>query len=375
MRRRRDWPGLGLAVQAYSKRALDVIDWVAATGARDRPAHDRAAGQGRLLGQRDQARQERGLEGYPVYTRKVTTDVSYLACVGPAVQARRRDLSAVRDAQRSQHRLHSRACARAVRCTNFSGCTAWAGSCMRRPRARSPSFPPVRVYAPVGEHKDLLAYLVRRLLENGANTSFVNRFMDEQVPVARHRARSDHRARAARSLSAPAPAQSRSRCIRTGAIPSASTSAIPRARGVARRHRRRAATLAAHERAAHQRGRAARRAACGHQSGRPARYRRQLARCDAAPRSRAAFDAAAARSARGTPRGGARARGMPGPRGGAAGEIAPRFLRPADARGGQDPARRDRRGARGGRFLPLLCAARARGVRARHSGSTDPPAS
>ena len=46
------------------------------------------------------------------------------------------------------------------------------------------AFPQVRVYAPVGEHKDLLAYLVRRLLENGANTSFVNRFMDEQVPVA-----------------------------------------------------------------------------------------------------------------------------------------------------------------------------------------------
>ena len=67
---------------------------------------------------------------------------------------------------------------------NFSGCTAWAGCCMRRPRARSPNFPRVRVYAPVGEHKDLLAYLVRRLLENGANTSFVNRFMDEQVPVA-----------------------------------------------------------------------------------------------------------------------------------------------------------------------------------------------
>ncbi len=55
---------------------------------------------------------------------------------------------------------------------------------MRRRRGRSRSFPRVRVYAPVGEHKDLLAYLVRRLLENGANTSFVNRFMDEQVPVA-----------------------------------------------------------------------------------------------------------------------------------------------------------------------------------------------
>ena len=68
--------------------------------------------------------------------------------------------------------------------SNFSGCMAWAACCMPKRRAKVANFPQVRVYAPVGEHKDLLAYLVRRLLENGANTSFVNRFMDEQVPVA-----------------------------------------------------------------------------------------------------------------------------------------------------------------------------------------------
>ena len=152
--------------------------------ARDRQTHDGAAGQGRVLGQRDQARQERGLDGYPVYTRKVTTDVSYLACAGQLFKHTDVILPAVRDSQCPQHRLRSGAWRRPARSTNSSGCTAWGGSCTPRPRARSPNFPPVRVYAPVGEHKDLLAYLVRRLLENGANTSFVNRFMDEQVPVA-----------------------------------------------------------------------------------------------------------------------------------------------------------------------------------------------
>jgi RHH-type transcriptional regulator, proline utilization regulon repressor / proline dehydrogenase / delta 1-pyrroline-5-carboxylate dehydrogenase len=94
----RAWPGLGLAVQAYGKRALDVIDWVAAL----------ARGTGRRMTVRlvkgaywdseIKRSQERGLDGYPVYTRKLTTDVSYLACAGRLFKACRLDLSAVRDA-------------------------------------------------------------------------------------------------------------------------------------------------------------------------------------------------------------------------------------------------------------------------------------
>ncbi len=79
----REWPGLGLAVQAYSKRALDVIDWVAATA---RPSGRRMTVRlvkGAYWDSEIKRAQERGLEGYPVYTRKVTTDVSYLACAGP----------------------------------------------------------------------------------------------------------------------------------------------------------------------------------------------------------------------------------------------------------------------------------------------------
>ena len=128
--------------------------------------------------------QERGLDGYPVYTRKVTTDVSYLACVGRLFK--HADVIYPQFATHNAHSIAVGAGARAARTqtTNFNGCTAWAGCCMPRLRGRSQISRGCACMRPVGEHKDLLAYLVRRLLENGANTSFVNRFMDEQVPVA-----------------------------------------------------------------------------------------------------------------------------------------------------------------------------------------------
>ena len=78
--RLKGWNGLGLAVQAYGKRAKPVLEWLAQLAAADRPAHSGAPGQGRLLGHRDQARAGAGLASYPLFTRKVSTDVSYLAC-------------------------------------------------------------------------------------------------------------------------------------------------------------------------------------------------------------------------------------------------------------------------------------------------------
>ena len=179
----RDWPGLGLAVQAYGKRALEVIDWVAAT----------ARGYGRKMAVRlvkgaywdseIKRAQERGLDGYPVYTRKVTTDVSYLACVGRLFKH-----AEVIYSQFATHNAHSIAAvlelAPAKANFEFQRLHGMGRLLYAEATRQVANFPRVRVYAPVGEHKDLLAYLVRRLLENGANTSFVNRFMDEQVPVA-----------------------------------------------------------------------------------------------------------------------------------------------------------------------------------------------
>jgi RHH-type transcriptional regulator, proline utilization regulon repressor / proline dehydrogenase / delta 1-pyrroline-5-carboxylate dehydrogenase len=179
----RDWQGLGLAVQAYGKRALEVIDWVAATARRHGRRMAVRLVKGAYWDSEIKRSQERGLNGYPVYTRKVTTDVSYLACAGRLFKH-----ADVIFSQFATHNAHTIACVLELAPPNASyefQRLHGMGRLLYAEAARQVAdFPRVRVYAPVGEHKDLLAYLVRRLLENGANTSFVNRFMDEQVPVA-----------------------------------------------------------------------------------------------------------------------------------------------------------------------------------------------
>jgi RHH-type proline utilization regulon transcriptional repressor/proline dehydrogenase/delta 1-pyrroline-5-carboxylate dehydrogenase len=179
----REWPGLGLAVQAYGKRALDVIDWVAATAR----VHGRRMTvrlvKGAYWDSEIKRSQERGLEDYPVFTRKITTDVSYLACAGCLFGH-----ADVLFPQFATHNAHSIAAvlelAPAGAQFEFQRLHGMGRLLYAEAAKQIEHFPRVRVYAPVGEHKDLLAYLVRRLLENGANTSFVNRFMDEQVTVA-----------------------------------------------------------------------------------------------------------------------------------------------------------------------------------------------
>jgi RHH-type transcriptional regulator, proline utilization regulon repressor / proline dehydrogenase / delta 1-pyrroline-5-carboxylate dehydrogenase len=179
----RQWPGLGLAVQAYGKRALEVIDWVAATARTYGRRMTVRLVKGAYWDSEIKRAQERGLDGYPVYTRKVTTDVSYLACVG-----RLFNHTDVIYSQFATHNAHSIASvlelAPAGTDYEFQRLHGMGRLLYAEAARQITNFPRVRIYAPVGEHKDLLAYLVRRLLENGANTSFVNRFMDEQVPVA-----------------------------------------------------------------------------------------------------------------------------------------------------------------------------------------------
>jgi RHH-type proline utilization regulon transcriptional repressor/proline dehydrogenase/delta 1-pyrroline-5-carboxylate dehydrogenase len=179
----RDWPGLGLAIQAYGKRALDVIDWAAATARNHGRRMTVRLVKGAYWDTEIKRAQERGLDGYPVYTRKVTTDVSYLACAGRLFSH-----TDIIYPQFATHNAHSIASILelAPRGADYEFQRLHGmGRLLYVEAARQVAqFPRVRVYAPVGEHKDLLAYLVRRLLENGANTSFVNRFMDEEVPVA-----------------------------------------------------------------------------------------------------------------------------------------------------------------------------------------------
>jgi RHH-type proline utilization regulon transcriptional repressor/proline dehydrogenase/delta 1-pyrroline-5-carboxylate dehydrogenase len=178
-----DWDGLGLAVQAYQKRALPLLDWLADLARRSRRRFMLRLVKGAYWDSEVKRSQERGLDGYPVYTRKLATDVSYLACA-------RRLLDAP-DAffpQFATHNAHTLAAilelAGARRDFEFQRLHGMGEALYEQVVGPDKLDRPCRVYAPVGGHEDLLAYLVRRLLENGANTSFVNRLVDETAPIA-----------------------------------------------------------------------------------------------------------------------------------------------------------------------------------------------
>jgi RHH-type proline utilization regulon transcriptional repressor/proline dehydrogenase/delta 1-pyrroline-5-carboxylate dehydrogenase len=181
-RQTRDWEGLGLAVQAYGLRAPAVIDAVNALAAATRRRMAVRLVKGAYWDSEIKRAQERGLGAYPVYTRKCSTDVAYLDCA-----RRLLDAAARLYAQFATHNAHTIAAVLAMRPAGtgieFQRLHGMGTLLYDEARRRHPDLPPVRVYAPVGPHEDLLAYLVRRLLENGANTSFVNRFLDEHVPL------------------------------------------------------------------------------------------------------------------------------------------------------------------------------------------------
>src|SRR5580693_6355128 len=178
----RDWPGLGLAVQAYGRRAPLVLDWIAQL-ARDtgRRMTVRLV-KGAYWDSEIKRAQERGLASFPVYTSKAATDASYLEGV--------RRLFAARDVIYPQFATHNAytvaavlALAPADAVFEFQRLHGMGEALYAAAHAELPQLPPVRVYAPVGTHEELLPYLVRRLLENGANSSFVHQFMNPQIPV------------------------------------------------------------------------------------------------------------------------------------------------------------------------------------------------
>ena len=179
------WSGFGVAIQAYQKRAAPLCDWVVeAARAHGRKLMVRLV-KGAYWDTEVKAAQVGGLPDYPVFTRKVATDVSYLACA--------KTLLAAEDAIYPAFATHN--------ATTIGQVKALAGGrefefqrlhgmgeelydeLAGLEAAIGDKRTPVRIYAPVGSHKELLAYLVRRLLENGANSSFVNRIADEQVSV------------------------------------------------------------------------------------------------------------------------------------------------------------------------------------------------
>jgi len=178
----RDWDGLGLAVQAYGRRAPLVLDWVAQL-ARDSGRHMSVRlVKGAYWDSEIKRAQERGLATFPVYTSKAATDASYLECAQHLFDARARIYP-----QFATHNAYTVAAvlelAPAGARYEFQRLHGMGEALYEAASAEVPGLPPVRVYAPVGTHEDLLPYLVRRLLENGANSSFVHQFMNPQIPV------------------------------------------------------------------------------------------------------------------------------------------------------------------------------------------------
>ena len=191
------WQGFGLAVQAYQTRALAVIDEVAAMARRHHLRFMVRLVKGAYWDGEIKRAQEGGLPGYPVFTHKHHTDVSYLACA--------RALLAASDCIYPQFATHNAATIAAIlqmasradlEAASPGGSATDAvasvgarfelqrlhgmGEGIYREVLKNPLIA-CRIYAPVGQHRDLLAYLVRRLLENGANSSFIHQLADESV--------------------------------------------------------------------------------------------------------------------------------------------------------------------------------------------------
>jgi len=177
-----DWRGLGIAVQAYGKRARPVIEWLAELAKETGRRFAVRLVKGAYWDAEIKHAQERGLDDFSVFTRKAATDLSYLVCAETMLASHEFIYS-----QFATHNAHTIAAvmdmAGAFRGFEFQRLYGMGELLYKVAGEFYTDLPRVRVYAPVGGHEDLLAYLVRRLLENGANTSFVNRVMDEQMPA------------------------------------------------------------------------------------------------------------------------------------------------------------------------------------------------
>jgi RHH-type transcriptional regulator, proline utilization regulon repressor / proline dehydrogenase / delta 1-pyrroline-5-carboxylate dehydrogenase len=176
------WEGLGLAVQAYQKRAPWVIEWLIHLSQKQQRRIMIRLVKGAYWDAEIKQAQMFGLSGYPVFTRKNATDVSYLACA--------KKILAHPQAFYAQFGTHNAYSVAAI--TEMAGnrsdfefqCLHGMGQVLYDNIVGDKNYAiPCRIYAPVGSHKDLLGYLVRRLLENGANTSFINRIADDSQPM------------------------------------------------------------------------------------------------------------------------------------------------------------------------------------------------
>lgn len=175
------WSGLGLAVQAYGKRAVPVLRWLKRIADRAEKRIPVRLVKGAYWDSEIKWAQERGFADYPVFTEKLHTDVSYLAAMRFLLSDPRAFYPQF--ATHNAHTVATAVIAGASQPFEFQRLHGMGEALYGDVLSEGHLKRPCRIYAPVGGHEDLLAYLVRRLLENGANTSFVHRLADDKAPI------------------------------------------------------------------------------------------------------------------------------------------------------------------------------------------------
>ncbi|MCO4321905.1 bifunctional proline dehydrogenase/L-glutamate gamma-semialdehyde dehydrogenase PutA [Aliidiomarina quisquiliarum] len=179
----KDWPRFGLVIQAYSKRALPALCWINALAKECGDEIPVRLVKGAYWDTEIKHSQQMGLTGYPVFTRKASTDVSFVACARYLLSDHTKGHIFPQFATHNAHTICAIQQMGNGRKYEFQRLHGMGkdlyDQVIKEDQGRS-----VRIYAPVGAHKDLLPYLVRRLLENGANSSFVHKLLDPKVPVS-----------------------------------------------------------------------------------------------------------------------------------------------------------------------------------------------
>jgi len=177
----KSWPGLGLAVQAYGKRSLAVINKLDNLSQQREKMHVRLV-KGAYWDYEIKNAQVKGLDGYPVFTNKHLTDLNYLVTAKRLVECQNLDASF------ATHNAHSIASLMSLSKSintkiEFQRLYGMGELLYSACQASYKQFPETAIYCPIGRHKELLPYLVRRLLENGANSSFINKYLNNNIPV------------------------------------------------------------------------------------------------------------------------------------------------------------------------------------------------
>ena len=173
------WPGLGLAVQAYGKRSLAIIDWLNHLSQDREKMHVRLV-KGAYWDYEIKNAQVKGLKGYPVFTNKQLTDLNYLVTAKKLMECGNLDASF------ATHNAHSIASIMSLSESSknkikFQRLYGMGELLYSACHSTYKKFPDTTIYCPIGRHKELLPYLVRRLLENGANSSFINKYLNNNI--------------------------------------------------------------------------------------------------------------------------------------------------------------------------------------------------